>query len=305
MARPSVDVVVPFRGDPAALRELKSRLAQFRLIPGDTVVVVDNSRASNVNGTDSSPPVSVVRAAERASPGFARNRGALLGRAEWIVFLDSDTEPIEDLLDRFFDPPPAVRTGLLAGGVIDEPIARRGPAAARYAYLQQAMSQRQTFRLQRWAFAQMANAACRRKAFEAVGGFREDIRAGEDADLCYRLANGGWEIERRERAAVVHRNRRTVSAFVAQKALHGAGAAWLDRAYPGSFPRRRRPGLVWWAIRASIAGLVRAAKDRDRDKALLALFDPLEQLAYEFGRTLPNRRPARLRRHRGPHGDRG
>jgi GT2 family glycosyltransferase len=184
----------------------------------------------------------------------------------------------------------------MAGGVIDEPVPRGGPAAARYAYLQEAMSQRQTFRLGEWAFAQMANAACRRKVFEAVGGFREDIRAGEDADLCYRLTNVGWEIEHREHASVVHRSRRTVSTFVAQKALHGAGAAWLDRAYPGSFPPRRRPGLVWWAIRASSRGLVRAARHRDRDKALLALFDPLEQLAYEFGRSLPNRRPARLRR---------
>jgi hypothetical protein len=106
------------------------------------------------------------------------------------VFLDSDTEPVDDLVDRYFDPHPAERTGLMAGGVIDEPVPRGGPAAARYAYLQEAMSQRQTFRLGEWAFAQMANAACRRKAFEAVGGFREDIRAGEDADLCYRLTNG-------------------------------------------------------------------------------------------------------------------
>lgn len=87
------------------------------------------------------------------------------------------------------------------------------------------MSQRQTFRLEEWAFAQLANAACRRRALESVGGMREDVRAAEDADLCYRLRRAGWEIELREEAVMLHRNRRTIAGFITQKALHGAGAA--------------------------------------------------------------------------------
>src|SRR5205085_6077877 len=103
----------------------------------------------------------------------------------------------------------------------------------------------ETFRFGDWGFPQSANLACRRAAFEAVGGFRVDIRAAEDADLTYRLRAAGWEVERREGATAVHRNRQTVRAFVAQKAVHGAGAAWLAHHYPGVFPARRRPGLVW------------------------------------------------------------
>lgn len=106
------------------------------------------------------------------------------------------------------------------------------------------MSQDNTLQRGRWGFAQTANAACRRLAFEAVQGFREDIRSAEDADLTYRLRAAGWELERREGAAVVHRSRQSVSGFVVQKAGHGAGAAWLNRTYPGSFPARRRPGLA-------------------------------------------------------------
>jgi GT2 family glycosyltransferase len=156
------------------------------------------------------------------------------------------------------------------------------------------MSQDHTFGFGRWAFGQTANAAVRRAAFEAVGGFREDIRAAEDADLNFRLQAAGWGVERREQARVVHRSRQTVRSFVAQKAVHGAGAAWLDEAYPGSFPGHRRPGLLWWAARHSVKGLVSAARRRSRDAALWAVFEPLDIVARELGRSLSNSRP-RLR----------
>ena len=294
MSRPPVDVVVPFRGSLTEREALVARLTRLPHRPDDTITLVENTPGrggpDDATGDAAGGPVRIHRAPGRHTPGYARNRGAAGGHAEWIVFLDADTDPQPDLLDRYFDPPPAPDTGLLAGGVLDAPVPADGPPPARYAYLQAATSQRQTFRLGVWAFAQTANLACRRAAFAAVGGFRDDVRAGEDADLGYRLRHAGWSVERREAARVVHRNRPTVRGFVVQKALHGAGAAWLETRYPGSFPARRRPGLVWWAARHAVAGLLAAARHRDRDAALRAIFDPLEQLAYEFGRSLPNRR---------------
>jgi GT2 family glycosyltransferase len=298
VVRPRVDVVVPFFGSQRQLQELCSRLTQLQLRAEDTIVVVDNTPGADHR--DLPGPVPVLHAAERSTPGYARNQGMAQGTAEWIVFFDADTTPADDLVESHFDPPPAQRTGLLAGAVVDAPVSRDGPAPARFAYLQDKMSQRQTFRLGPWAFSQTANVACRRAAMSAIGGFREDVRAGEDADLCYRLRRAGWEIERREGARVVHHNRETLRGFVVQKALHGAASAWLDQEYPGSFPPRRRPGLLWWAVRRSATGLLQAARRRDRDVAICALFDPLEQLAYELGRSLENRhdgtRHIRLRR---------
>jgi GT2 family glycosyltransferase len=233
-----------------------------------------------------------MHAAGRATPGYARNRGAERGHAEWLLFLDADVVPPPDLLDRFFDPTPGERTGLMAGGMEDEPVPADAPAVARYAHLRGLMTQEDSFALGSWGFPKAANAACRRAAFEEAGGFREEIRAAEDADLSYRLKEAGWEVERREHAAVVHRSRQTVRAFVTQKALHGAGGAWLARRYPGAFPARRRPGLAWWGVRTLVKGIVRAARERDRDAAVYALFEPLELLSFEFGRSLPNERPA-------------
>ena len=288
--RPTVDVVIPFRGVRSELDEIRSRAAQVRLRPGDSLVIVDNTPERAPREHPGDEAVSVIHAAERTTPGFARNRGAARGSAEWLVFFDADTEPSPDLLDRYFDPPPGADTALLAGGVVDEAVPPGAPAVPRYAYLRRLMHQENTLWFTPWGFVQTANAACRRAAFEAVGGFREDIRACEDADLTYRLRDNGWKLERRERATVVHRSRRTVRAFVAQRAIHGAGIAWLNRAYPGSWPPRRRPGLLWWGVRHAAAGLVAAARRRNRDDALWAVLDPLEEIAHELGRSLPNER---------------
>lgn len=282
-----MDVVVPFRGPLTELEKVRERLQRLELREGDSMVVVDNTPG----GASLDGPVPVLAASERATPGYARNRGSEQGQAEWLLFVDGDVVPPPDLLERYFDPPPGARTGIVAGGVVDEAVPRDAPAAARYAHLRGLMSQDNTFSWLDWSFAQTSNAACRREAFEAVGGFREDIRAAEDADLTYRLKAAGWELERREGASVVHLSRATLRQFVAQRSLHGAGGAWLDRQYLGSVPRRHRAGLVWWAVRFAAKGLVRAAWERDRDKAIWAVFDPLELISYEFGRSLKNQRP--------------
>jgi GT2 family glycosyltransferase len=289
VSRPTVDVIVPFRGSQEALRRVRERLARISLQPGDSVLVVDNTPGRGGDAREGAVPV--IRAAERATPAYARNRGVARGAAEWLVFCDADTEPRADLLDRYFDPPPGQRTGLIGGGVIDETVPPDASVVARYAYLRGVMSQEDTFAFGEWGYPKTANVACRRAAFEEVGGFREEIRAAEDADLTYRLRAAGWEVERREEAAVVHASRTTFRGFIAQQAVWGAGGAWVHATYPGAVPLVGRPGLIWWAVRSTVGGLLRAARRRDRDAAILALFRPLEALAWELGRLLPNERP--------------
>ena len=189
MVRPAVDVVVPFAGPAEQLELLIARLRPLRLGDADTLVVVDNNPRPCPVRADG---IDVLHCADRRTPGYARNRGAARGRADWIVFLDADVAPRPDLLDRYFEPSPAERTALLGGGVIDEAVPEDARAAARYAYIRQLMSHENTYQWGKWSFAQTANAACRRTAFEAIGGFREGIRAGEDADLTYRLRAAGW-----------------------------------------------------------------------------------------------------------------
>jgi GT2 family glycosyltransferase len=296
--RPSVDVVVPFAGTAPALRALVLRLAALRTREGDTITVADNRGVAGGTALGTGA-VAVVEAAARRGSYHARNVGTLRGDAEWVLFVDADVEPAHDLLDRLFDPEPGERTAVLAGAVIDEPPTGdgRGPAALRYAWLKSSMSQETTLGHGRWAFAQTANAAVRRAAFEEVGGFRDGLRSGGDADLCFRLGAAGWRLETRPGAAVLHRNRTTVPRMLAQRARHGAGAQWLSREHPGSFPARRPAGLAWWALRRAGAGLGAYARG-DRDAALVGLLDGPAVWAFELGRRLPNRPVGLTRRQR-------
>jgi GT2 family glycosyltransferase len=283
--RPAVDVVLPFYGTPERLEEVAERLGGLALRPGDTVTVADN-RPDARDGRRG--PVRILAAGERQTSYHARNRGAGLGSAPWLVFVDADVLPPADLLDRYFAPAPGARTGVLAGAVHDEAPAGRGSAAERYAYLKASMDHGAVLARGPWGFAQTANAAVRRAAFAAVGGFEGGVRSGGDADLCFRIRAAGWEIEAREGAAVVHRNRATVPRMLAQRFRHGSGSAWVDRRHPGALPARRWPGLLWWGARRAAHGLAGAARG-DRDAALLGLLDGPAVWAFELGRLVPNR----------------
>jgi mycofactocin glycosyltransferase len=282
--RDRVDVVIPFAGTQAALEDLSGRAGRIALRPGDTLTVVDNRPDGEAPADDR-----VVAARERRSSYYARNRGAARGSAEWIVFVDADVEPAADLLDSYFARPLDRRTAVLAGGVVDEPADVTDRSwAARYAHLRGRMGQSNTLLPGEWGYAQTANCAVRRSAFDAVGGFRDAIRSAGDADLCFRLRHAGWQLEGRPEAVVVHRSRRTLRSMLRQRLRHGSGIGWLEREYPGSFPRKNPLGLTKWTLQSFARGAVAAARGRS-DAALVATIEPLDVWALELGRLFPNK----------------
>lgn len=292
--RPGVDVVVPSSRPPRDVEVTLRRMAAMRLGPEDTLTLVDNRPAGAPALDAPHAAVRVLRASDRASSYFARNRGAAVGAADWILFVDADVEPHPELLQRYFDPPPGDETAVVAGAMIDTPPApaSRWSPAVRYAFLHRSMSQDMTLGNGRWAYAQTGNCLVRRSAFEQVGGFRDDLIGGGDADLCFRLRAAGWRIESRAGATILHHGPSTVGTLLRQRARHGAGAAWLNRTYPGSFPARRWPGLAYWTVRSTIAGL-RAGLGGRRDAAIVGLLEPATVWAFELGRRRPNRAPDR------------
>ena len=77
------------------------------------------------------------------------------------------------------------------------------------------------------------NALIRRAALDAVGGFRPDLIAGEEPEMCYRMRRLGWRIQRLEADMNMHdaamtrwtqwwqRCRRAGFAYAEGMALHG------------------------------------------------------------------------------------
>jgi mycofactocin glycosyltransferase len=273
--RPAVAVIVPFSGSDAGLKRLRRRLAQLRRGPLDELIISDNR----------DHPVK--------TPAYARNRAAGLTSAEWLVFIDADTAPEADLLDAYFDPPPDPLTAVLAGGIRDHAPSQAG-VVARHAIARAQMSHNATLARSGTPYAQTANCAVRRSAFEAVGGFEESARAGEDADLCFRLVRAGCKLEQREAAVVAHESRQSLRAWLAQLMVHGSGAAWLDRRWPGEFPRQPALSLLKRLARHAVDA-TRALVRGDWEIAAFACLDLLGACAFGLGRLFPNRRRGRDR----------
>jgi GT2 family glycosyltransferase len=217
-------VIVPFAGTDEALDRCLAALSRLELREGEELLVADNRPA---------PRPGLVDARGPASSYYARQRAAARATGEWLVFVDADCVPDPALLDAYFDPAPADATGVLAGGIEDW--VDTDSAVARHIAARRKLDQANTLAHPR-PYAQTANAAVRRAAFEGAGGWPDPVRSGGDADLCWRLAVAGWAIESRPHARVRHRNRSSLRALLAQLHRHGAGMQWLDRRYPGAFP---------------------------------------------------------------------
>jgi mycofactocin glycosyltransferase len=256
-----VDLVVPCgRGVAAALE-------RFRALDGVRLWVVDDA------GEGVAAPEVVP--GPRRGPGPARNAGAAAGSGEWVLFVDADCLAPPDLAARLLREPVDDRIGAVCGEVVDGP--GRAPAQ-RWARARRSMSQRVVLAGPR-PFALTACLAVRRRAFEAVGGFAAPPRTGEDADLCFRLAEAGWRLEPRLDVGVVHESRPTVRGLLEQRWWHGASVPWLEERWPGAVEERSLPGLVWWGARqAARAPLARG------DERAARLLDGPAVLAFELGR---------------------
>jgi GT2 family glycosyltransferase len=246
---------MPFAGTPAEAGQALAALKSLTTRPGDTVVLADNSGTAppvvdSVAPANETDQIRIVRAGGEHSPARARNVGATAGDQQWILFLDADCRPSADLIEAFFAEPIPDEVGALAGEI--HPLPSGDSLAARYGvsrnFLNSSTHMAHPFRPRVAA----ANLLVRRAAFDAVGGFREGIRAAEDTDFCWRLQDAGFTLAVRPGATAGHVYRDTLAGLRAQWRGYAAGRAWLGRTYPGFHPE---PALYRALRRAGLSRL--------------------------------------------------
>ncbi|MFF8606642.1 glycosyltransferase [Streptomyces sp. NPDC015346] len=240
----SYAVVVPTLGRPSLRACLAALAASSGPRPTRVVIVHDrpgeDGTAPGLDVPEALRPYTTVVPGRACGPAAARNTGARLAGAPWIVFLDDDVVPSDTWAeDLARDLAAASRDTAAVTARIDVPLPRdRRPTDWERTTAGLATA--------RWITADMA---FRKAALDASGGFDERFRRAyrEDADLALRLLDGGWTLAAGTRRTthpvrpadpwISVRQQAGNADDVLMNRLHGPD--WRDRAGAprGRFPR--------------------------------------------------------------------
>jgi glycosyltransferase involved in cell wall biosynthesis len=174
-------VIVPTWNEAAWLPSLLDRLSPLTSVT--EIVIADNSSSDRTRDIALSAGCKVV---EGGAPGKGRNAGAAKATRDYLIFADADAvfsaRSLEAARCAFDDP------GIAAVHFRLEPLG--GTRFVRFCYRFMSLY----FRLLHLVGVPQGVGtflAVRRSAFEAAGGFRTDLNAGEDADFVRRLGRVG------------------------------------------------------------------------------------------------------------------
>ena len=237
-----VTVVIPTFGRPEALRTTLDALARDPAAPAQVLVVDDGSvdpeaaaRAAAAGGA------TLVRRATNGGPGAARDTGLGQVTTALVAFLDVDVVPgpgwLEPLLAHFNDPMvAAVAPRVAARAAATATGEDRGDGLTRFEQdrspLDLGPAEARVSPRTRVAYVPTTALVARREAIEAVGGFDEDLRFGEDVDLIWRLVEAGHVVRYEPSVVVTHPTRPGVAAWLRQRFDYGRSAAPLSQRHP-------------------------------------------------------------------------
>lgn len=156
---------------------------------------------------DSKPDQFLQIRAEDYIPGRVLNTGMKLSDSQWVVFLNSDAEPVgRDWLKNLLA---AASQGGKVGAVFGRQVPRPDCEAVF------ARDYERCFGAQRessqWPhFFSMVSSAANRSAW-LEHPFREDLQYAEDDEWSFRLKQNGWEVRYAEQSIVMHSHNYTVA----------------------------------------------------------------------------------------------
>ena len=251
---PMISVVLPVRdGLPWLEGQLDALAAQLCEVPWE-VVVADNGSSDGSTATarawaDRDTRMRVLDASARRGPGAARNAGVRAARGELLAFCDADDVVQPGWLQACVA---ALTEADVVAGIFDMATLNGRPGAETAAAA--------TRQLGFLPAGLAANLAVRRQAFDAVGGFNEDLLVGEDIDLSWRLQLQGFRFAVAREALVAKREPQALAPLFRLGLAYGRCGPLLYRQYRSRGARRDVVGSArsWAWLVVAVVGLVRA-----------------------------------------------
>jgi len=217
--------------DAGAIHPVPTIDRQPRFMLDDVTVVTpqlggtvhDDGRITVDDGSVPSLSGAAVRLDTNRGPAAARNTARPLIGTPLVAFLDADVSTpdsawLAGLLWHFDDP----RVGLVAPRV-------QGESGSPLDLGDQPARVRAGTRV---SYVPAAALVVRVDALDAIGGFDEQLRFGEDVDLVWRLDDAGWRCRYDPSVVVWHEPRTSWHARLRQHAGYGTSAAPLAMRHP-------------------------------------------------------------------------
>lgn len=186
-----VSVIVPVRDEEETIRQLLDSLLSQTRLP-DEIIITDGG------STDATPqiideyiskgaPIRLIRAGI-ALPGRGRNLAAAEAQFEWLGFTDAGIQPEKNWLEALVTRAQRDETIDMVYGSWEPFIDTFFKECAAIAYVPPPATRQGTIVRPRF----IASTLLRRSAWQAVKGFPEDLRSGEDLVFMDRVEGAGY-----------------------------------------------------------------------------------------------------------------
>ena len=197
-----ISVVVPVRNEESSIRNLLEGLLSQTLRPNEIVITDGGSNDETTKIIEQfvrdGAPVRLIRE-QQALPGRGRNLGAERANNQWIAFTDAGNKPAPQWLAALaqrVDDNPSVD---VVFGSYEPVIDSFFKECAAIAYVPPPFETEEGTWIRPRS---IASSLMRRKVWEAVGGFRETLRSGEDLLFMRNIERRNFHIVRAPKAVV-------------------------------------------------------------------------------------------------------
>ena len=228
---PVVSVIVPVKNRARDIEDCLRSLSSLDY-PGDRteIIVVDDGSEDATSQVVQRFGIRAIRLDRSIGASGCRNLAVREARGEMVGFTDSDcvVHPrwLKDLVPFFEE----TDVGIVGGYVSNF---SRVSRLDRYEDVKSSLNMGQRpFESNRGklsrSYVPSCNLIVRKRAFLQAGGFQENLKVGEDVDLCWRIQELGYRLRYLPRGEVKHKHRNRLYPMLARRFDYGTSEAILS-----------------------------------------------------------------------------